>query len=133
MKLILLVLCQIMIFGIYKVPNHLLEPNLSYNGIIIINRLSFGLHIPFSKSSIMQWGLPKKNDIILVVTKQNKNLMRRVIALPREEFMFRGKRLVVPDNTVFVGLFDEYTEHHPKEFGFVPVKNILGKCVFVLD
>lgn len=133
MKSIFFVLCQIMIFGVYRIPNDLLMPHLSHHSMVAINRLAFGLHLPFFKPSVVQWGVPKSHDLVFVTTKQGKNLIRRVIGLPRDVLIFNGKRLVVPDNTIFVGLSDENAKKYPKEFGFIPIKNILGKCVFVLD
>lgn len=133
MKSILLILCQIIIFGVYTVPNNLLEPYVKDQSMIFVNRLSFGLHIPFFKMAIIQWRTPNKNDIVVVTTKHNKNLLRRVIGLPREEFIFNGKRFIVPDDTIFVGLSEANSIQYPEQFGFVMMKNILGKCVFVLN
>lgn len=132
MKSVLLILCYTMIFGIYQVPSHLLAPDAPYKSLIVINRLAFGLHLPFIKRSILQWDFPHNNDLILLTTESGKNLIRYVIAQPREEFMFNGKRVVVPDGKVLVGLPNQNIQQNKAHFGFVPIKNVLGKSVFML-
>src|SRR5438093_1489272 len=97
---ILFVLMQISIFGVYKVPSASLMPNIKRHNMILANRLSFGLHVPFVTGTIIEWSLPKKNDIVVVRTKANKNLLKRVFGLPQDVFVANGKRFVVPDDFI---------------------------------
>lgn len=130
---ILFILAKISIFDIYNVPGVSMEPAFMHNSAVLVNKMAFGLHLPFFVETMLDWSTPRKNDVVIIHTKHNKNQIKRVLGVPREVLIINGKRFVVPDSFVLVGVDNAKISLYNKDFGLISVKNILGKCVFMIQ
>jgi signal peptidase I len=80
----------------YKIPSGSMIPTLLVGDYILVNRLSYGLRIPYYKY-ILRWGEIKRGDIIVFVFPEepSKDFIKRVIALPGETIEIRKKKIYI--------------------------------------
>jgi signal peptidase I len=80
----------------YKIPSGSMIPTLLVGDYILVNRLSYGLRIPYYKY-VLRWGEIKRGDIIVFVFPEepSKDFIKRVIALPGETIEIRKKKVYI--------------------------------------
>lgn len=129
---IVLVLMQISVFGVYRVKNSSFEPLLRPGQVIFVNKLAFGLQIPFVSGSVIEWNTPMNNDLIVIQTKKKKKLLKRVFGVSNDVLINEGRRFIVPPESLFVGTgnVSSRTRSGVQGFGFVPTKNNCGKIFY---
>ncbi|GBD04012.1 Signal peptidase I T [bacterium HR19] len=145
----------------YKIPSGSMIPTLLVGDYILVNRLEYGIRIPY-KGYIVRWGEIKRGDIVVFVYPEDpsKDFIKRVIALPGEEIEIRKKKIYingkeiedpwgffsdnyfgpprddfgpfkVPEGHVFV-MGDNRDESNDSRFwGPVPIENIKGKAFLI--
>ena len=84
----------------YRVPSESMVPTLLAGDYILVNRLAFGLHFPFTTESIVKTGDIGRGDIIVFDYPLDTSFwgtlyVKRVIGLP-------GDRIRVADGNVYV-------------------------------
>lgn len=74
-------------FEPYVIPSGSMIPTLLVHDHILVNKFSYGLHLPFSTSWIFRFGLPKRGDIIVFRSVEDSGtfIVKRVIGLPGDE------------------------------------------------
>jgi signal peptidase I len=66
-----------------SVPTGSMKPTIVEGDRIIINKIAYDLHIPFSDVSIARFADPKRGDVIVFNSKvSEKRLVKRVIGVP---------------------------------------------------
>ncbi len=82
-------------FEPYLIPSGSMIPSLLIHDYIVVNKMMYGLHVPFTKKWIWQWNSPKRGDIVVFRPIKAKSAMKlivkRVIGLP-------GDRIYIDDN-----------------------------------
>jgi len=153
--LIFFLLLKVFFIDILLVNGHSMEPGLVPGKIIFVNRLAYGLAIPFADNYIVLWGKPKQNDIIVFKSPvDNMKLIKRCVAGEQNTIKIKdgildiggiGSRKIVVGNTPFFMVFEEIRV--PKNnffvlgdnsddsidsrfFGFVPMNKIIGRVLF---
>jgi len=66
-----------------SVPTGSMKPTIVEGDRIVVNKLAYDLHFPFSKVSLLELGDPKRGDIIIFNSKvSQKRLVKRVVGVP---------------------------------------------------
>jgi signal peptidase I len=80
----------------YKIPSGSMIPTLLVGDYILVNRLAYGLRIPYYKY-IFRWGEVKRGDVIVFVFPEDpsKDFIKRVIALPGETIEIKRKKIYI--------------------------------------
>jgi signal peptidase I len=80
----------------YKIPSGSMIPTLLVGDYILVNRLEYGLRIPYYKY-IFRWGEIKRGDVIVFVFPEDpsKDFIKRVIALPGETIEIKRKKIYI--------------------------------------
>ncbi|MFQ3619408.1 MAG: S26 family signal peptidase [Spirochaetales bacterium] len=52
-------------FEIFQVEGTSMSPTIPPNSFIVVNKLSFGLHLPWSEKYVIRWQNPNPNEILL--------------------------------------------------------------------
>ncbi len=136
---------------VVKVNGESMLPTIENNSKLVINKLAYGLALPFCSHLIIQWNEPKVGDLIVYKYK-NKTVVKRCVgisgqvldyssdsqyiivgtkSIPLNEQQFQRIKFdkVVPANTV-LAIGDNYEiSVDSRDYGFVPVKNIIGKVI----
>jgi signal peptidase I len=81
----------------YVIPSESMVPNLLVHDHIFVNKLAFGVRLPFSENWLFQWRAPRRGEIVVFKYPVNKDVffVKRVVALP-------GDEIRVENNHVFV-------------------------------
>lgn len=104
----------------YVIPSGSMIPTLLIHDHISVNKLSYGLRWPFSKSWILRWSVPKPNDVVVFHYPRDPEVffVKRVIGGPGDKVEIRGEKIFV--NAVEVPA--EETSFGEAEDGYVYFK-----------
>ena len=81
----------------YVIPSGSMIPTLHIHDHILVNKLAYGVHVPFSKAWIVQWSAPKRGDIVVFRLPSNPDVfyVKRAIGLS-------GDRIRVDEGVVSI-------------------------------
>lgn len=88
----------------FKIPSGSMIPTLKIGDHILVTKLSYGLHIPFTKGYVYEWSKPKRGDIVVFTrpddpaTSENEediNIIKRIIGLPGDEVEVKESRVYI--------------------------------------
>lgn len=150
--LIIGLLIKLFAFEVLTVSGRSMIPALQDGDKIFINRLQFGLAEPFGSKLLIQWAKPKQNDIVIFLY-DNKIVVKRCVAIegdkleysessdytltandkeiPLTETQYENLKASsqVPEGYI-LAIGDNYEESvDSRTYGFVSVRNILGKVI----
>jgi len=79
-----------------SVPTGSMKPTIVEGDRIVINKLAYDLHVPFSNISLAKLADPKRGDIIIFNSKvSNKRLVKRVIGVPGDTVSMHNNELSI--------------------------------------
>ena len=102
--IVLIVLIRSSVIGPYKIPSSSMFPTLHIGDHILVNKLSYGLRMPFVTETVWQYSKPARGDIVVFSrpdepeTPENEldiNYIKRVMALPGETVEVRGRTVYI--------------------------------------
>ncbi len=122
----------------FKIPSGSMKPTLEIGDHILVNKLSYGVKIPYLRKTMIPTGEPKRGDIAVFIypVDKSKDFIKRVIGVGGDVVEIRNKKVFV--NDTFVN--DAYAVHNeevifPKSIqprdNFGPVKVPEG-TIFVM-
>ena len=89
----------------FKIPSSSMEPPLEIGDHILVNKLSYGLRVPFVAESLFNFRQPKRKDVVVFtrpddpttsdVDETDTNIIKRVIGLPGDEVTIRGTKVYI--------------------------------------
>jgi len=127
-----LVFLQIFVFDLYRLEESHENHSNSKSKILIVNKLSFGLNTPFFQKNIMRWQTPKTNDYILFFSKSNHISFAKITHIPNNIIETKDFREIVPNGYVY-GITILMKARESPISGFIPIKNISGKVLYMID
>jgi signal peptidase I len=91
-------------------------PAISPGTILIVNRLAYGLRLPWAKKYLLRWSLPEAGDVVVFLTPQGQTAVKRCGTITeKEEFFALG------DNSL--------ESYDSRSYGPVPADSIMGKVL----
>lgn len=115
--LLIALLVRAFLIGNYKIPSESMVPTLQIGDHLFVNQFIYGLRLPFTTWKIgTHIREPKRGEIIVFesVEGEDKDLIKRVIAIPGDVVDMRGDQLYINDKAIFHK--DLYQTYH--YFGF---------------
>jgi len=80
----------------YDVPTGSMQPTIYEGERIFVNKLAYGLKIPFTHSRVATWSGPDRGDIVTFPSpRDGTRLVKRVVALPGESVAMQNGILVI--------------------------------------
>jgi len=75
------------------VPTGSMRPTILEGERIFVNKLAYDLKVPFTKVRLMEWGSPKRGDVVVLYSPADgKRLVKRVMGLPGDVLsMYKGR------------------------------------------
>lgn len=78
------------------VPSGSMEPTILIGDRILVNKLAFGLRVPFTTTWLAQWAQPQRGDIVVLFSPADgTTLVKRVVGLPGDVVEMRHERLIL--------------------------------------
>jgi signal peptidase I len=78
------------------VPTGSMYPTIEIGDRVFVNKLAYGLRIPFTHAWIAQWGGPERGEIaVLTSPTEDKRLVKRVVGLPGDVIEMKDNVLVI--------------------------------------
>lgn len=143
---------KLFILDFLHISGSSMYPNLKNGETVVVNKLAYGLVVPFKGRFFLQWQEPK-NDQTVIFLHDNKIVVKRVygqsgthldflknsqyilkvrdfeVPLTEEQYNNLHSFEQVPKGYVLV-LGDNFSESvDSRDYGFVSVKNITGKII----
>lgn len=81
----------------YVIPSGSMLPTLQIHDHIMVNKLAFGMHWPFSKKWLWHWSTPEKGEIVVFRYPQNPEIfyVKRVQAVAGDELSMENGQIQV--------------------------------------
>lgn len=78
----------------YAVPTGSMKPTIIEGDRVFVNKLAFGLRVPFSDIILSQWGEPQRGEIVVFNSPTDgTRLIKRVVGLPGDVLEIRDNKL----------------------------------------
>lgn len=102
----------------FKIPSGSMEDTLLIGDFLLANKMVYGIHIPFTKKSILRFRKPKQGEIVIFVYPYvRKYFVKRCIALAGDTVEVKHKVVYVNGKS----LYEPYVIHRdPREFPPLP-------------
>ncbi len=85
----------------YDVPTGSMRPTIEIGDRILVNKLAFGLRIPFTSLWLATWGQPQRGEIVVFRAPDDGTvLVKRVVGLPGDTIELRNNQLRINGQTL---------------------------------
>jgi signal peptidase I len=86
-----------MVLAAFKIPSSSMYPSLEINDHIFVNKILYGLHIPFTDTKLFEWRKPRRGEVIVFLQPctPDTDYIKRVVAT-------EGQTVEVRCNVVFI-------------------------------
>jgi signal peptidase I len=86
----------------FWVPSGSMLPTIQIGDHLFVNKLAYGMHLPFVSRELAQWRGLQRNDIIVFTSPVDRSidLIKRVIAVAGDTVEVHDKKLVINGETV---------------------------------
>ncbi|MGH7852199.1 MAG: signal peptidase I [Candidatus Binatia bacterium] len=97
MALILALFIRTFIVQAFKIPSGSMIPTLEIGDHILVNKLSYGLRMPFLERYLLQYGNPGRGDVVVFIYPEDrsKDFIKRVIAVAGDTVEVRNKKIFI--------------------------------------
>jgi len=85
------------VFASYHVPTGSMNPTILEGDFFFTNKLAYRLKVPFTKTSVVEWGSPSRGEMIIFKFPGNERELytKRVIGIPGDIIEMRDGKLIV--------------------------------------
>jgi signal peptidase I len=97
MALLLALFIRTFIVQAFKIPSGSMIPTLQIGDHILVNKLSYGIRIPFWEHYLVEFGHPNRGDVVVFIFPEDrtKDFIKRVIAVGGDTVEIRGKKIYI--------------------------------------
>jgi signal peptidase I len=81
----------------FRIPSSSMVPTLLIGDFIFVNKYTYGLRLPVTKSKIVQLGEPERGDVVVfrLPSDPKTNFIKRVVGLPGDVVRYANKQLSI--------------------------------------
>jgi len=82
---------------VYSIPSESMVPTLLVEDHLVVSKLTFGWHIPFTHGRVLEFKKPKRGDIVIFVppSSPQQSFVKRCVGIPGDVIEVRDKILFV--------------------------------------
>lgn len=97
MALILALFIRTFIVQAFKIPSGSMIPTLLIGDHILVNKLSYGLRIPFLERYLVDYAKPQHGDVVVFIYPEDrsKDFIKRVIGVAGDTVEIRNKKVFI--------------------------------------
>jgi len=102
MALVLALFIRTFIVQAFKIPSGSMIPTLAIGDHILVNKLSYGIRIPFLEKYLVDFGTPSRGDVIVFIYPEDrsKDFIKRVIGVAGDNVEVRSKKVFINGKAV---------------------------------
>ena len=102
MALLLALFIRTFIVQAFKIPSGSMIPTLAIGDHILVNKLSYGIRIPFLEKYLVEFGAPARGDVIVFIYPEDrsKDFIKRVIGVAGDNVEVRNKKVYINGKAV---------------------------------
>jgi len=90
------------------VPTGSMEPTILVGDRVLVNKMAYGLRVPFTKKWIAHWDEPDHGEIVICYSPADgKRLVKRLIGVPGDRIELRKNILFINDEPTEYGTLDQ--------------------------
>ncbi|MDR0387869.1 MAG: signal peptidase I [Treponema sp.] len=107
---------KVFLFDFVIADGRSMVPAISPGTVLVINRLAYGIRLPWAGEYLFRWSLPKTGDIVIFLTPQGQTAVKRCVT--------------VTGTAEFFALGDNSLESYDsRSYGPVPADSVIGKVM----
>jgi signal peptidase I len=97
MALILALFIRTFIVQAFKIPSGSMIPTLAIGDHILVNKLSYGLRIPFLERYLLDYSKPDRGDVVVFIFPEDrsKDFIKRVVGIAGDTVEVRAKKVFI--------------------------------------
>lgn len=97
MALILALFIRTFIVQAFKIPSGSMIPTLEIGDHILVNKLTYGVRMPFLERYLLQYATPQRGDVVVFIYPEDrsKDFIKRVIAVGGDTVEIRAKKVFI--------------------------------------
>ncbi len=145
---LLLAVGRLFILDVVRGEGHSMEPTLRSSQMLQINRLSYGIILPFSDRYLLMWNRPNIGDVVVLRNRINgRTLIKRCFAREGDPITYRDGCLyigsqIIETFPIYLSEFRAVPKGHimvlgdnrsfsvdSRAFGFVDVERVMGRAL----
>ena len=102
MALILALFIRTFIVQAFKIPSGSMIPTLAIGDHILVNKLSYGVRLPFLEKYLIDFGAPARGDVIVFIYPEDrsKDFIKRVVGVAGDNVEVRSKKVFINGQAV---------------------------------
>ena len=83
----------------YVIPSPSMLPTLLINDHIFVNKLTYGIRVPFSEKWLVEFGKPQRGEVIVFKFPRDKGTfyIKRVVGVPGDKIFYEDGKLFIND------------------------------------
>lgn len=138
MALLLALFIRTFIVQAFKIPSGSMIPTLQIGDHILVNKLAYGIRVPFMEKYVVNFGTVQRGDVVVFIFPEDpsKDFIKRVIGVAGDSVEIRGKTVFINGKEIddphaqFEG-DDPQTANLPTRDHFGP-KTVPANHIFVM-
>src|SRR5687767_417662 len=97
MALLLALFIRTFIVQAFKIPSGSMIPTLAIGDHILVNKLSYGVRIPFWERYLLDYAEPARGDVVVFIFPEDrsKDFIKRVIGVAGDTVEVRAKKVYI--------------------------------------
>ena len=97
MALLLALFIRTFIVQAFKIPSGSMIPTLQIGDHILVNKLSYGIRIPFWEHYVVHFSQPQRGDVLVFIFPEDrtKDFIKRVIGVGGDTVEIHGKKIYI--------------------------------------
>jgi signal peptidase I len=97
MALLLALFIRTFIVQAFKIPSGSMIPTLQIGDHILVNKLNYGIRIPFWEHYLVDFSRPHRGDVVVFIFPEDrtKDFIKRVIGVGGDTVEIRGKKIYI--------------------------------------
>jgi signal peptidase I len=97
MALLLALFIRTFIVQAFKIPSGSMIPTLQIGDHILVNKLAYGVRIPFLEDYVLEFSKPQQGDVVVFIFPEDrsKDFIKRVVGVAGDTVEIRGKKVYI--------------------------------------